>query len=402
MGEIRFSYIERDTLDQYTELLHLAFPDEGVDVLGKRLYDNHPEMTARSFYALWDGYTMVATLNIIPQTWSIGGVPLRMAEMGLVATHPSYRGRGLQRRLNAEFDKQTKVEGYHLAGLEGIPYFYRQFGFEYAVPLDENATIPLAKLPYEGSTLFSPLLQSEIPQAMKLLENMQKQYAVHSIRSFREWETQEKTGWVGEHNSTTYALKERGMLKAYIRVETKDKEILLHEHAGIDPKASPRVAAFLRRLGEEKGATDLVSRESYSEPFSKYLLRLGASRRAAYAWQMKVVDHKWTLETLAPVFEERIETSPLKGYTGSIPFNFYKVAVTLSFKDGKFTRAVEVPAEQKGDVLINPRIFPKLLLAYRSLDELIAEYPDVRIKSEYIPIINTLFPKCEAHIHTCY
>lgn len=402
MGEIRFSYIERDMLDQYTELLRLAFPDEGVDVLGKRLYENHPQMTARNFYALWDGYTMVATLNIIPQTWSIGGVPLRMAEMGLVATHPRYRGRGLQKRLNAEFDKQTKVEGYHLAGLEGIPYFYRQFGFEYAVPLDENATIPLAKLPYEGSPLFSPLLQSEIPQAMKLLENVQKQYTVYSIRSLREWETQEKTCWVGEHYSTTHALREGGKLKAYVRVETKDKKILLHEHVGVDAKTSPGVAAFLLRLGEEKGATDLVSRESYSEPFSEYLLKLGASRRAAYAWQMKVVDHKRTLETLAPVYEERIEKSPLKGYTGSIPFNFYKVAVSISFKNGKFAGAVEVPAEQKGDILINPQVFPKLLLAYRSLDEVMAEYPDIRIKPEYIPIIATLFPKGEVHIHTCY
>ena len=402
MDEIRFSYIKRDMLDQYAELLRLSFPDEGVDVLGKRLYDNHPEMTEQNFYALWDGDTMVATLNIIPQMWSIGGVPLRIAEMGLVATHPSYRGRGLQRRLNAEFDKQTKLEGYHLAGLEGIPYFYRQFGFEYAVPLDENATIPLTKLPNEGSPPFSPLLQSEIPQAMRLLKNLQKRYIVHSIRSLREWETQEKTCWVGEHNSTTYALREDCKLKAYIRVETKGKEILLHEHVGVDAKTSPEVAVFLRRLGEQKGATELVSRESYSEPFSEYLLRLGASRRTAYAWQMKVVDHKRILETLAPVFEERIEKSSLKNYSGSIPFNFYKVAVSLSFKDGKYTGAVDVPSEQKSDALINPRVFPKLLLAYRSLGELMAEYPDIRIKPEYIPIIDTLYPKGEAHIHTCY
>lgn len=389
-------------LDQYAELLRLAFPGEGVDILGRRLYDNHPEMTARNFYALWDGDTMVATLNIIPQTWSLGGVPLRMAEMGLVATHPSYRGGGLQRRLNVEFDRQMRAEGYHLAGLEGIPYFYRQFGFEYAVPLDENATIPLTKLPGEGTPSLTPLLPGEVPQAMMLLEKAQKRYTVHSIRSRREWETQEKTGWVGEHISATYALREDGKLKAYVRIEFKDKEILLHEHAGVDAKTSPVVAAFLRRLGEDKGATDLVSRESYAESFSEYLLGLGAVRRPAYAWQMKVVDHKRTLEALAPVFEERIAKSPLRGYTGSIPLNFYRVAATLSFSDGKFAGAVDEPAAQKGEVLINPRVFPKLLLAYRSLEELMAEYLDVRIKPEYRSIIDTLFPKGEAHIHTCY
>ena len=68
---------------------------------------NHPEMTARNFFALWDGDLMVATLNLIPQTWSLGGVPLKVAEMGLVATHPEYRNRGLQRMLNKEFDKRV-------------------------------------------------------------------------------------------------------------------------------------------------------------------------------------------------------------------------------------------------------------------------------------------------------
>ncbi len=51
------------------------------------------------------------------------------------------------------------------------------------------------------------------------------------------------------------------------------------------------------------------------------------------------------------------------------------------------------PSEQKGDVLVNPRIFAKMLLGYRSLDELEAEYPDVRIKPEYKQIMEILFPK---------
>ena len=51
---------------------------------------------------------------------------------------------------------------------------------------------------------------------------------------------------------------------------------------------------------------------------------------------------------------------------------------------------------------MNPRVFPKMLLGYRSLDELEAEYPDVRIKLEYRPIIDILFPKGSSHIHTTY
>ncbi len=154
---IRFSYVESERdLEHYCELLRLAFPGEGVDILGRRLYEHHPQMTEHNFFALWDGDRMVATLNLIPQTWSLGGVPLKVAEMGLVGTDPAYRKRGLQRMLNKEFDRRTREEGYHLAGLEGIPYFYRQFGFEYSVPLDEWVSIPLIKLPSGNTSDISP------------------------------------------------------------------------------------------------------------------------------------------------------------------------------------------------------------------------------------------------------
>jgi len=400
---IRFSYVESESdLEHYCELLRLSFPGEGVDVLGKRLYEHHPEMTARNFFALWDGDRMVATLNLIPQTWSLGGIPLKVAEMGLVGTDPAYRNRGLQRILNAEFDRRTREEGYHLAGLEGIPYFYRQFGFEYAVPLDEWASIPLAKLPEGDASGISPLRPEEVPEAMRILEVSQRKYLVHSIRSMREWENQEKSGIVGEHESTTYAVRKGGKIAAYFRVEAKEKELLLHEFAGIDGSLSPKVASSLRQFGEKKGAAELVSREAYVEPFNEYLFGLGASRRRVYAWQMKIVDHKRTLTQIAPLLEKRIEASQYRGYTGSFTLDFYSLAVTLTFEAGRFRGVSDAAPQKRGDILINPRVFPKLLLGYRSLEELEAEYLDVRIKQEHRPLVATLFPKGEGHIHTTY
>jgi predicted acetyltransferase len=399
----RFSYIESERdLEQYEELLRLAFPGEGVDVLGRRLYYKHPQMTSRNFFALWEGDSMVATLNLIPQTWSLSGTPLRVAEMGLVGTHPDYRNRGLQRILNVEFDRRTKEGDYHVAGLEGIPYFYRQFGYEYSVPLDEWAAIPLNKIPTAHEPTLSPLKPEEIPAAKHILESSQSKYILHSNRSTQEWETQEKSGIVGEHPSKTYAVKKSGKVEGYFRVEVQEKTVLLHEFAGVDSILAPGVAAYLRRIGEEKNATELVSRESYIESFDEYLFSLGATKKNAYGWQMKVVDHRKTLNTLAPVFEERLSKSPHKGYTGNIPLNLYSVAVTLSFENGAFKGATEVTPTQKSDVLINLKVFPKMLLGYRSLEELETEYPDVRIKQEFRSLIATLFPKGDAHIHTCY
>jgi predicted N-acetyltransferase YhbS len=399
----RFSYVENEhDLEQYAELLRIAFPGEGVDILGKRLYTKHPEMTSRNFFSLWDGDLMVATLNLIPQTWSLGGIPLKIAEMGLVATHPDYRNRGLQRQLNREFDRRIREEGYHLAAIEGIPYFYRQFGYDYSVPLDEWATIPLDSLPEYATPTITPLKPEEIPQAICLLEVSQRKHLVHCIRSSNEWASQEESGIVGEHSSKTYALRSGEEIIAYFRVGIENKVVLLHEITETNEIASTKIAAFLRRLGEENGASELVSRESYIEPFDKYLFTLGASKRRPYAWQIKIVDPYRVLEIITPVFEERIKQSPLKGYFGSIPMNLYGITVTLTFDNGVVVDVNQIPSEHKGDVLVNPLIFAKMLLGYRSIDELETEYPDVRIKPEYKQIMEILFPKGNGHIHTCY
>jgi hypothetical protein len=102
------------------------------------------------------------------------------------------------------------------------------------------------------------------------------------------------------------------------------------------------------------------------------------------------------------VLEERVAHSPHQGYTGLVPINLYGVTVTLTFTEGVITGVKQNISEQKGDILINPRIFTKMLLGYRSLDEIEPEYLDVRIKPEYKELVSILFPKARAHIHTCY
>ncbi len=399
----RFSYIESEyEWDEYLRLLKVAFPDEDVDILAKRLSTNHPAMTSKNFFSIWDGYKMVATLNLIPQIWSLGGVNLEVAEMGLVASDPEYRKRGLQKILNIEFDRRLKESGYHLAAIEGIPYFYRQFGYEYSIPLDHWTSIPLTRLPQNNSFDISLLIPKEIPKAMELLEISQRKYTLHSVRSREEWVAQECAGYVGDRTSQTYVVKHLGLPIAYFRATVKDRAVLLHEITDTDDKTSAMIASFLRNLGKEIDAIELVSRESYDAPFNKYLSSLGAKEKPLYGWQVKVVDPFKVIGAISKVLEDRIANSLFRGYTGQIPLNLYGVTVTIIFVNGAITGVEQSPSTQRGDILINPRIFPKLLLGYRSLNELESEYLDVRIIPEYREIVKVLFPKVAAYIHTCY
>lgn len=168
-------HVESDEdVEQYLRVLREVFgPDESVDVLAKRLIDHHPEMMLEDHFVIKHKNRIVACLNLIPEKWCIGEIPLKVAEMGCVGTHPEFRHRGLIRTLVNEFHKRVATHGYDLSVIEGIPYFYRQFGYEYAIPLDEEITIRFDQIPdYELKHVSPYAWQIRVTEYVKLFKKM--------------------------------------------------------------------------------------------------------------------------------------------------------------------------------------------------------------------------------------
>jgi len=188
--DFTFQHLETDEdIEQNIDIQRKVFgPGSGVDLLVKKLIYNHPRMTLKNHFVIKHHGKIVATLNLIPSEWSIGGILLKVAEMGNVATLPEYRNRGLIRTLVNEYHKEVVNQGYDLSVIEGIPYFYRQFGYEYAIPLDEEIVIQLERLPSQESIPeIRPFTDKEIPKAMKLLAETQSKFYVHSVRDEQIW-----------------------------------------------------------------------------------------------------------------------------------------------------------------------------------------------------------------------
>src|SRR5258708_11349865 len=58
-----------------------------------------------------------------------------------------YRKRGLVRTLFEELHARSDAEGHRAQGITGIRYFYRQFGYEYALNLDGRRVTNLSLIP---------------------------------------------------------------------------------------------------------------------------------------------------------------------------------------------------------------------------------------------------------------
>ena len=90
---------------------------------------------------------LVACTAFWRHQWSYAGIPFGMSQPEMVATDPAYRKRGLVRALFEMIHARSAAEGHLLQGITGIPYFYRQFGYEYVLDLDGSRTTYFSLIP---------------------------------------------------------------------------------------------------------------------------------------------------------------------------------------------------------------------------------------------------------------
>jgi N-acetylglutamate synthase-like GNAT family acetyltransferase len=89
-----------DDVEQYLELMRRVFGEKSrVDLQVKKWIDHHPSMTLDDFFVVKHRGMIVAGLCLIPSEWSIGGIRVKVAELGCVGTLSEYRHQGLQQKL---------------------------------------------------------------------------------------------------------------------------------------------------------------------------------------------------------------------------------------------------------------------------------------------------------------
>lgn len=405
--DFTFQHLETDEdIEQNIDIQLKVFgPGSGVDLLVKKLVYNHPRMTLKNHFVIKHHGKMVATLNLIPSEWSIGGILLKVAEMGNVATLPEYRNRGLIRTLVNEYHKEVVNQGYDLSVIEGIPYFYRQFGYEYAIPLDEEIVIQLERLPsQEPIPEIRPFTDKEIPKAMKLLAETQSKFYVHSVRDEQIWKMQQETGLTDGHVFEGYAVEENGEMTAYFRLSRKpdQKQLVLREASDTDRRTTETVLSFIKEVGQKNGFETLLVRTSCCDPLTRHLVALGAEQRTPYAWQIRVTDYASMFRKMKPLFEERLATSSFHNLTERLNFNFRRYVIQTSIENGVIPEIQRLETGESCPIGLNPLVFTQLLLGHRNGHELEMNYPDFHVQDTHKQLVDVLFPKLPSYIHDAY
>jgi len=92
-------------------------------------------------------HPLVCMTSLWRQQWAYEGISFTIGRPEMVATDTAYRNRGLVRAVFELVHARSETEGHLAQGITGIYYFYRQFGYEYALDLDERCTLYTVQVP---------------------------------------------------------------------------------------------------------------------------------------------------------------------------------------------------------------------------------------------------------------
>ncbi|HEX6785989.1 MAG TPA: GNAT family N-acetyltransferase, partial [Acidimicrobiales bacterium] len=362
---------------------------------------------------------IVSSVLLIAQDWSYAGVVVPVGQPELVATDPAYRRRGLIREQFVEIHRRSEALGDLWQVIGGIPWYYRQLGYAYALDLPSvpvwrppgKVTDPPAEIALRAATL------ADVP----FLAGVD----AHGLR--------DGLGCVRDEAAWRYELTHRpGSLSG--------RELLVVERstaAGREPVGFVAHGSRLRFGSATIWSFELAPGESWLSPTAAVLLHLDAWARShpdgpgggvrllvpeghsarrsvatgltggcpsGYGFYIRMTDPARALTAVRTALEDRLARSPAVGHTGEVVIDLYTGTLRLRFADGRLEAVVAGgprPAARPPDVSLPAEWLLHLVLGNRSLAELEATVADCLLETDTgALIVDALFPRMPLSLWT--
>jgi len=371
----------------------------GVAELTRALFLHHPktELADLFFVEHVPSQQVVSTLCLIPWVLCMEGVGIRAGEMGIVGTLEPYRKRGLVRAQVKHFDRRLSERGCLVSHIQGIPYFYRQFGYEFALPLEGGLRLELRDIP-EAEAQTCRLRRATLDDLLdlaRLYGDAAGDLAIHSPRDETVWR------YLLTHASGTDTGCERWLVDSqparsvgYFAVPVCHfgDELVINQTSRLSFDAALAVLRHARELARERGRPGIRLNLPAGCTLMKLARQLGARDLGAYGWQVRVTDFERLLRVLAPVLERRLARSPFAGLTRSVRLGLYQETLRLGFEAGQLQEVDGAESTGAEAIRLPPPQFVQLVLGYCTREELETRHPDVRVVHADRMLIDVLFP----------
>lgn len=358
---------------------------------------------------------IVSSCCTISQTWAYEGIPFKVGRPELVGTREAFRRRGLVREQFKILHQWSEERGELVQVITGIPYYYRQFGYEMTLDLGggrlgTHINVPQLKEGEQEQYTFRPASESDIPF-------LSATYAYGCQRSmvFALWdETQWRYELTGKRK---YNINRRDI---FIIENLQNEQV---GFIGLPPikwgnrmaleifelapgyawaAVTPSVIRFLWQRGVQLAEEQNQAHEMFGfwlgRAHPAYLVAEDRLPQVSqtYTFYIRVPNLPAFIQTIQPVLEQRLAGSAFANCTDELKFSFYTEGLRIDFENGHI-RAVE-PLEREDLKDCHAHFYPLTLLhlvfGHHSMKELNDAFTDCYTRDRAISnLMDTLFPK---------
>jgi GNAT superfamily N-acetyltransferase len=395
-----------------------------VAVWVRDLFDGHHTAGPADFLIAEEVRTgqVVAGLVGIAQRWACDGVRLPVVQVELVATDPAHRGNRLTGRLLAGLHERCGRDGPVLYAIEGIPHFYRRFGYEYGIAIGGAPLIPAAALPQPAADTppaadTAPAIRPATGADADALAAVDRALAAqHTLVCPREaslwrYELSGRHARNLERREVAALTDAAGAVTGYLAYRPSLNpvgQLVVVAAACTQPADWP--ALVPTALAHLASAGNRMSQQT-SQPFTGLrpdldpahpLSRLGpaGAPRRGYAWYVRVDDPVALLQWWQPALTRRWRAADLRWPGDTLLIDTYHDRIRLGFGHGELTDidTQPTPGLRPHATIPIPALL-QLTLGYRTLPEILHTWPDVTIRDRTTELfLQTGFPHLPAMI----
>jgi hypothetical protein len=390
-----------------------------LDMLGGK----HPTGRPEDFLYVENAASrqIVSSVGLFSAIWTYDGIEIPVGQPDVVSTSPAFRRRGLVAAQFGEIHAWSERQGHLMQVIPGIPWYYRQFGYEYALNLEGGRVAYRANVPPlpEGATesfTLRALTEADIP----FLAGLYQQACARSLLAvprdavfwrFDAFSRHEKSGLASDHFVIVPVGQPDAAVGAVIiarRLWRTQLGVRFLEVAPGTPMAAV-APSLLRALDAHGPRTAARTGKVYDaicfelgaqHPFFDAVPNALPHEMKPYAWYVRIPDMPRFLNAIAPALERRLAASPEAGWNGELRLSFYRGGVKLRMVGGRVTAEPWRPDHtEAGDARFPDLTFLKVLMGYRSLADLQDAFPDCIVESPIAQaLLPILFPQRHSHI----
>ncbi|PPK92099.1 acetyltransferase (GNAT) family protein [Kineococcus xinjiangensis] len=369
---------------------------EPGDATDHRLVVEDPAAGWGSCAVVTDGDRVICTGLLLDETVRVADVHLPAGQIELVATAESHEGRGLVRSLMGWLHERSAERGHLLQVMIGIPYFYRLFGYEYAVDVPRAREFREPP-PAAAEPLLRRAGERDVPALASLQESAQAGFDVavpHSAPRRR---------WLLAHDtSTTWVLERDGAVVASARTGDPDDGVLVAEPAALDRAAAEDLLRALAAQFPGEALTAVHRPGTATGTAWEHLL--AAPDDLAEQYYARIADPAPVLDALRPVLHRRLVAAGLDR-TGDVLLSTFRASYRMAVEPGGLgpVRAggrLQSPGAA-GGAGVAPDQLPALLLGPLGMHGLARRRPDVYPGPD-AELFDALFPPLSADLLTYY